>query len=103
MLHRGGSDMDSKQVAGAWIVAVAIISACLTAVSHWSGSGRTEGAGAQIIYAAPVRLPVPRAWHEATGSLPAKAATDDRYEDEDMKDQYFGDYEIDLAIQDRVR
>jgi hypothetical protein len=46
MLHRGGSDMDTKQVAGAWIAAVVVLSLCLGGLSHFSESYEPEGAGA---------------------------------------------------------
>jgi len=33
MLHKGGSNMDMKQVAGAWIAAAVVLSLCLGVLS----------------------------------------------------------------------
>ena len=62
MLHRGGSNMDMKQVAGAWIAAVVMCSLCLGVLSYLTGSSETVGAGAQTSYMAPVRAGLPRSW-----------------------------------------
>jgi len=84
--------MDTKQVAGAWIAAVVVLSLCLGGLSHFSESYEPEGAGAQMIYTAPVRAGLPRTWFEATGSLPPEIIAPETIADIDYDDS---DLEID--------
>jgi hypothetical protein len=81
MLHRGGIDMDMKQVASTWIAATVILTICLGVLSHLPGSGETEGASAQMNYTAPTRAALPRSWFEMTGSLPSATVADSDLDD----------------------
>jgi hypothetical protein len=98
MLHRGGSNMDMKQVAGAWIAAVVVFSLCLGVLSHLTGSSETAGASAQTNYMAPVRERLPRTWFEATGSLPPEPVADSDYDDGDWENNRPDFSDFDLAF-----
>jgi hypothetical protein len=98
MLHRGGSNMDMKQVAGAWIAAVVVFSLCLGVLPYLTGSSETVGAGAQTSYMAPVRAGLPRSWFEATGSLPSVPVADNDYDDGDWENNQLDFSDFDLAF-----
>jgi hypothetical protein len=98
MLHRGGSNMDMKQVAGAWIAAVVVFSLCLGVLSYLTGSSETVGASAQTNYMAPVRAGLPRMWFEATGSLPPVPVADNDYDDGDWENNQPDFSDFDLAF-----
>jgi hypothetical protein len=98
MLHRGGSNMDMKQVAGAWIAAVVVFSLCLGVLSYLTGSSETVGAGAQTSYMAPVRVGLPRSWFEATGSLPSVPVADNDDDDGDWENTQPDFSDFDLAF-----
>jgi hypothetical protein len=98
MLHRGGSNMDMKQVAGAWIAAVVVFSLCLGVLSYLTGSSETVGASAQTNYMAPVRAGLPRTWFEATGSLPPVPVADNNYDDGDWENNQPDFSDFDLAF-----
>jgi len=98
MLHKGGSNMDMKQVAGAWIAAAVVFSLCLGVLSYLTGSSETVGAGAQTSYMAPVRAGLPRSWFEATGSLPSVPVADNDYDDGDWENNQPDFSDFDLAF-----
>ena len=77
--------MDLKQVAGAWIAAFVIITVCFGALSHLIGSDMARNAGLEVTYTAPIRSALPRSWHEATGSLPAKTVMVNDFDDGEME------------------
>ena len=90
--------MDFKQVAGAWIVAVVIITACLGALLHLIGSDMTRNAGLETTYTVPTRSALPRSWHEATGSLPAKTVVISDFDDGEMEVEPPDHSDMDLAF-----
>jgi hypothetical protein len=98
MLHRGGSNMDMKQVVGAWIAAVVVCSLCLGVLSYLTVSGEIVGTSAQAYYMAPVREGLPRTWFEATGSLPPVPLADNDYDDEDWGNNQPDFSDFDLAF-----
>jgi hypothetical protein len=95
--------MDVKQVAGAWIVAVVIVTACLGALSHLIGSDLTLNTGLETTYTAPVRSALPRSWHEATGSLPAKTVVLSDVDDEEIEIEPPDHSDMDLAFDSTIR
>jgi hypothetical protein len=103
MLHRGGSDMDMKQVAGAWIAAAVVFSLCLGVLSLLTGSGEIEGAGAQTNYTAPVHEVLPRTWLEATGSLPPEPVADSDYDDDNWEIDQSDPSDVELAYGEWIR
>ena len=96
MLHKGGSNMDMKQVAGAWIAAAVVFSLCLGVLSYLTGSSEAVGASTQTSYMAPVRAGLPRSWFEATGSLPSVPVADNDYDDDnrDSNQPDFSDFDL---------
>jgi hypothetical protein len=103
MLHRGGSDMDLKRVAGAWIAAAMILAVCLGVLSYLPGSGGSESASAQMNYTAPVRAGLPRSWYEATGSLPSETVANSDLDDGAVEADPPDPSEFDLAFGELIQ
>jgi hypothetical protein len=99
MLHRGGgSNMDMKQVAGAWIAAVVVFSLCLGVLSYLTGSSEAVDASTQTSYMAPGGAGLPRTWFEATGSLSSVPNADNGYDDGDWENTQPDFSDFDLAF-----